>query len=227
MPEPQIVAAGGGGFCRELARHIVELAGGGTRTRVLYVGTASAEDPRYALEVGDLFGPEVEYTRAEFFPWPRPDLEEHLLRQDAVFVDGGNTANMLAVWRVHGFDRMLRRAWEQGVVLSGSSAGGICWFDQGVTDSFGPQLDGMDCLGFLQGSLCPHYDDEDRRRPVYHELLQNGMRAGYAAEAGVGLHFVGEELREVVSCREGSGAFRVELVDGEVRETRLEARHLG
>ncbi len=220
------MAVGGGGFCRAMAAYIVGLASR-SPTRVLWVGTASAEDARDALEVNDLFGPEVEFTRAEFFPWPRDDLEEHLLRQDVVFVGGGNTANMLAVWRVHGFDRMLRRAWEEGVIMSGSSAGGICWFEHGVTDSYGPQLAGMECLGFLPGSLCPHYDDEGLRRPVYRDLLLGGMPSGYAAEAGVGLQFAEGELREVVGCREGTAAFRVEVAAGEVVEERLAARHLG
>src|SRR5439155_13056443 len=123
------------------------------------------------------------------------DLRAHLLSQDAVFVSGGNTANLLAIWRAHGFEQIVREAWEQGVVLTGWSAGMICWFEAGVTDSFGPQLDGMrDGLGFLPGSACPHYDAEERRRPVYRRLVDDGFPAGYAADDGVGLHFVGTEL---------------------------------
>ncbi len=103
---------------------------------------------------------------------------------------------MLAVWRVHGFDELLREAWEQGVVLAGSSAGMICWFEAGVTDSYGPQLDGMrDGLGFLPGSACPHYDGEERRRPVYQELVAGGFPPGIAADDAVALHYVGTELR--------------------------------
>ena len=120
-----------------------------------------------------------------------------------IWVGGGNTANMLAIWRVHGFDRILREAWEQGVVLAGGSAGMICWFEAGVTDSFGPQLEGMrDGLGFLPGSACPHWDDEELRRPVYRRLIdEEGFPSGYAADSGVGLHFVGTELVEVLSDR--------------------------
>src|SRR5439155_19093128 len=137
------------------------------------------------------------------------------------FVGGGNTANMLAIWRVHGFDEVLREAWEQGVVLCGSSAGMICWFEAGVTDSFGPQLEGMrDGLGFLRGSACPHYDDEENRRPVYRRLVDDGFPPGYAADSGVGLHFGGSELVEVVSPREGATAYRIEPGS----ETALEAR---
>jgi dipeptidase E len=226
VPERQIVAIGGGLFCDGLADFLLGLTGR-ERPRVLYVGTASAEDPEQALRSYDRFGAQADVVRRlEFFPWPPAELEAFVLDHDLVFVGGGNTANMLAIWRVHGLDAILRSAWEQGVVLSGSSAGGICWFDGGVTDSFGPQLERMDCLGFLGGSFCPHWDDESERRPRYHALLREGMAAGYAAEAGVGLHFVGEELREVVACREGTGAYRVELDGGEVRELPLDVRTL-
>ncbi len=146
-----------------------------------------------------------------------------MLAQDAIFVSGGNTANMLAVWRVHGFDRILREAWEQGIVLAGSSAGMICWFEAGVTDSFGPQLEGMrDGLGFLPGSACPHYDGEERRRPVYQELVANGFPPGLAADDTAALHFVGTELREVVAAREGACGYRVEAG----AETPIDARLL-
>jgi dipeptidase E len=214
---------GGGKFCDGLARFAVESTGR-ERPRVLYVGTASAEDPAETLGLYDRFGGIGEVSRLEFFPWPPEDLREVVLGADLIFVGGGNTANMLAIWRVHGVDELLREAFERGVVLSGSSAGGICWFEQGMTDSFGPQLEQMDCLGFLGGSFCPHYDDEEQRRPRYHELLREGLAPGYAADSGVGLHFVDGELRDVVACEEGSKGYRVELRDGEVVETPIEAR---
>jgi dipeptidase E len=174
----------------------------------------------------DHFLPYAEISRLEFFPWPPEDLRELVLESDLVFVGGGNTANMLAIWRLHGVDALLREAWERGAVLAGSSAGGICWFEHGVTDSFGPQLGQMECLGFLPGSFCPHWDDEELRRPVYHRLLRDGFPAGYAADAGVGLHFIEGELQDVVACDEGSRAYRLEFRDGEVVEAPLEARVL-
>jgi dipeptidase E len=141
-----------------------------------------------------------------------------------IYIGGGNTANMLAIWRVHGFDRILREAWEAGVVLCGVSAGMICWFEAGVTDSFGPQLEGLrDGLGFLSGSACPHYDGEERRRPVYQQLVGEGFPSGVAADDLVGLHYVGEELKEVVTACEGSGAYRVEPGS----ETPIDTRYLG
>lgn len=140
-----------------------------------------------------------------------------MLDQDLLYVSGGNTANMLAIWRAHGFDAIVREAWEQGVVLAGWSAGMICWFEAGVTDSFGPQLEGMrDGLGFLAGSACPHYDGEERRRPVYQALVANGFPPGVAADDSVALHYVGTELREVVGARDDGAAYRVEP-EGEAR----------
>src|SRR5207249_6210984 len=119
-------------------------------------------------------------------------------------------ANMRGVGRAHGFDAVLREAWEAGVVLAGWSAGMICWFEAGVTDSFGAQLAGMECLGFLPGSACPHYDGEELRRPVYRRLVAEGMAPGYAADDGVALRFDGTELAEVVTCRAEATAYRVE-----------------
>jgi len=225
MATRTIVPIGGGKFCDGLARYLAELTGQ-TRPRMLYVGTASAEHPEFALRMYDRFGGLAEVSRLEFFPWPPEELRSTVLDQDLIFVGGGNTANMLAIWRVHGVDELLREALDGGIVLTGSSAGGICWWDKGVTDSFSPQLGAMDCLGFLSGSFCPHYDDEDNRRPVYHGLLRDGFPGGYAAEAGVGLQFVDGELREVVGCDEGAKAYRVEVRDGEVVEEPISARTL-
>jgi dipeptidase E len=225
MAERTIVPIGGGKFSDGLARFLVELTGR-ERPRVLYIGTAMAEDPAAALRMYDRFEGIAEVSRLEFFPWPPEDLRERVVEADLVFVGGGNTANMLAIWRVHGVDALMREAWESGVVLSGSSAGGICWWEHGVTDSFGPQLGPMDCLGFLPGSFCPHYDDEEKRRPVFHGLLRDGLPGGYAADAGVGLLFVDGDLRDVVGVDEGTSAYRVEVRDGEVLEEPVAARVL-
>jgi peptidase E len=207
MADRHILAVGGDPW--SVYDYALELAG--PSPLLLWVGTAGAEDAAVALAVHDRFAGRVDVRRVEFFPWPPPDLRELVLSAGAVVVGGGNTANMLAIWRVHGFDRLLREAWEQGVVLTGASAGMICWFEAGVTDSFGPQLHGMrDGLGFLPGSACPHYDAEELRRPVYRRLVDEGFPPGYAADDGVGLHFVGTELAEVVTARVGATAYRVE-----------------
>jgi dipeptidase E len=226
MPEPQIVAMGGLGEDDEagvLIRFVLGLTGK-KRPRVCLIPTANAEKPEFIVRFYEELNHSADCSHVSFFPWPPEDLRELVLAQDAIFVSGGNTANMLAVWRTHGFDQIVREAWEQGVVLAGSSAGMICWFEAGVTDSFGPQLDGMrDGLGFLPGSACPHYDGEERRRPVYQELVANGFPAGVAADDAVALHYVGTELREAVTTRDASRAYRLEPGS----ETAIDTRILG
>jgi peptidase E len=153
-----------------------------------------------------------------------------LLHQDAIYVGGGNTENMMAVWRVHGVDRALRRAWESGVVLAGLSAGSLCWFETGTTDSFGAGLAVLSGgLGFLPGSHAPHYDDEPTRRDHYQRLVAEGaLPAGYSADDGAGLVFHGAELAEVVTSRRDARGYRVERgPGGEAVETVLPARYLG
>ncbi len=202
MPEPQIVAMGGLGEDQEagtLIRFVLGLTGK-ERPRVCLIPTAGAEKAEYIVRFYAELNRFADCSHVTFFPWPPENLRELVLSQDVLFVSGGSTANMLAVWRAHGFDQIVREAWEQGIVLAGSSAGMICWFEAGVTDSFGPQLEGMrDGLGFLPGSACPHYDGEELRRPVYQELVANGFPPGIAADDAVGLHYVGTELREVVT----------------------------
>jgi peptidase E len=191
--------------------------------RVCFVPTASADPDWQLVRFYESFAHRAEASHLSFNPWPRADIREHVLAQDAIYVGGGSTANMLAIWRVHGFDAVLREAWERGVLLCGWSAGMICWFEAGVTDSFGQGLQGMrDGLGFLPGSACPHYDGESRRREVYPTLVAKGFPPGYAADDEAALHFVGTELREVVATRAGARAYRVEPG----AETPLEARLL-
>jgi dipeptidase E len=226
MAEPQIVALGGLGEDGEagvLIRFVLGLTGK-ERPRVCLIPTASAERPELIVTFYEELSGFAECSHLSFFPWPPEGLRELVLSQDALFVTGGNTANMLAIWRAHGFDQIVREAREQGIVLAGSSAGMICWFEAGVTDAFGPQLDGMrDGLRFLPGSACPHYDGEERRRPVYQELVAGGFPPGIAADDAVALHYVGTELHEVVAARPDARAYRVEPGN----ETALKPRVLG
>jgi peptidase E len=223
--ERQIVGLGGGGDTPEQNQRLHDYVLGVTgkeRPRLLWVPTAAADSDEYTVWFYETFNGRADVTVLKTFPWPPDDLRELVLGQDAICVSGGNTANMLAIWGVHGIDTLMREAWENGVLLWGASAGMICWFEAGVTDSFGPQLEGMECLGFLEGSACPHYDGEERRRPRYNELIAGGLPAGIAADDGVALHYVGTELREVVTCRPGAAAYRVTR-DG---EERLDTREL-
>jgi dipeptidase E len=208
---------------RKLEDYFLGLAGG-ARPRVLFVPTAVGDDAEATLRAYEQLGDRAQVSHLPFFPWPPAGLRELALAQDVIYVSGGNTANALAIWRAHGFDTILREAWEAGIVLTGWSAGMICWFEAGVTDSFGPQLEGMrDGLGFLPGSACPHYDGEDQRRPVYTRLVADGFPPGLAADDCVALRFEGTELAEVVSARSGAGAYRV-TPEG---EEPIEPRQLG
>jgi dipeptidase E len=218
MDFPQLFTLGGYPDERMLD-HLLSLARG---TKVLYVPTASNEDPARTVDWYVRLRGRAELTPLHFYPWPPDELRELTLAHDVVLVPGGNTANMLAIWRVHGFDAILREAWEAGILLTGWSAGMICWFEAGVTDSFGPELEGMhDGLGFLPGSACPHYDGEELRRPVYQGAVRGGFPSGIALDDAAGAHYVGTELREVVSSQAGRGGYRVGPDGEEPIDTRL------
>jgi dipeptidase E len=221
-----IVAMGGLPWQDEERRRLLEdyFVGltGKERPRLLFVPTAVADNPELTLWSYSALGDRAQVSHVSFFPWPPPDLRKLALEQDVIFVSGGNTANALAIWRAHGFDEVLHEAWEAGVVLAGWSAGMICWFEAGVTDSFGPQLEGMrDGLGFLPGSACPHYDGEAERRPVYTRLVADGFLPGLAADDCVALRFDGTDLAEVVTARAGARAYRVTAGGEEPIEPRL------
>jgi peptidase E len=195
--------------------------------RICVLNTAAGDDPRWTMYLYDRFaGHPARVSHLALFPMPNvPDPADLLLSQDVIFVGGGSVANMLAVWRVHGLDVIMRKAWHAGIVLAGSSAGGICWFEGGTTDSFGRELRPFtDGLGLLPGSFCPHYNSEPGRRPLYHRLIADGtLSGGIACDDGVGAHFIDDELTEVIADRPGSGAYRVEPG---ITETRLDARYL-
>ena len=207
-------------------------ADGRARPRVCFVGTASGDDAGYVARFHAAFDAVADATDLALFDRTVGDLETFVLEQDVIYVGGGNTANLLAVWRTHGLDGALRRAHDAGVVLTGLSAGSICWFEAGTTDSFGTGLAPLTGgLGFLAGSHSPHYDGEPERRPTYERLIAAGaLPAGYAADDGAALVFDGPDLIEVVSERAGATAYRVEPrgsgAGGAVRETPLTARAL-
>jgi peptidase E len=181
--------------------------------RIGVLTTAVGDDPAIVTRAYAWFGG----TRAEvghlaLFPMPNvADPEDFLLSRDLIFVGGGSVANMVAVWRVHELDRILRAAWQAGVVLAGVSAGAICWFNGGTTDSFGPDLRPFtDGLGFLEGSYCPHYDSEPGRRPLFTALVAGGvLPAGIACDDGAGAHFADGELDTVVTGLPGAAGYLV------------------
>jgi dipeptidase E len=231
----QIVAMGGGGFTEEPDNPVLDDwvldACAAERPRVLFLPTAGGDNPSYVAKFYTAFsGGHCDPSHLALFNRQVDDVRSLILSQDVVYVGGGNTASLLAVWRAHGLDAVLAEAWAAGVLLCGISAGMNCWFRQSVTDSFdvatlAPLHDG---LGLLGGSACPHYDGEEQRRPTYRRLVGDGvLEDGWAAEDGAALVFAGEALEEVVGSRPAAAAYRVTRRDGGVHEERLPARYLG
>lgn len=235
---PTIVATSGGYVAGRrtrlelgpLVHHAIDLAGRAGRPRVCHLGTAGGDQAWGRADLQDaaqVAG--VDLTHLTIFSMPNvEDVEGHLLGQDVVWVGGGSVANLLAVWRVHGLDEILRRVWEAGVVLAGVSAGSICWYVGGTTDSFGPELrpvtNGLALLPYGNGV---HYDSEARRRPLVHALVADGtLPTTHCTDDGVGLVYRGTELVEAVSERPGQGAYVVRRDGARAVEERLEPRRL-
>ena len=212
-------------------KYAIELTGQ-ARPRLCVLNTAVGDDPNAYLRFYDRLAETPARVRhLALFPMPNvTDPEDLLMSQDVIFVGGGSVANMVAVWRVHGIDEILRKAWHAGIVLAGSSAGGICWFEGGTTDSFGMRLRPFtDGLGMLPGSFCPHYNSEQERRPLYRRLVADGtLPDGVACDDGAGAHYVDETLAELVADRPEANAYRV-AADGAggAFETVLDVRFLG
>ncbi|MEJ2866293.1 peptidase E [Actinomycetospora sp. OC33-EN08] len=215
-----------------LTLHAVELAGvTGRAPRVCLVPTAVGDDPRLVMTFYDnAWRQGWSASHVSLLPMPNvDDLREHLLGQDVIWVWGGSVAGLLALWRLHGLDAILREAWEAGVVLTGVSAGSICWHVGGTTDSFGPELRPItNGLGFLPYANGVHHDSEPSRRPTLRRLVGDGaLPTAHATDDGAGLLYRGTDLVEALTERDGAGAYRVErAVDGSVTEEELPVRRL-
>jgi len=215
-----------------LVHHAVELSGvTGRAPRVSVLNTASGDQAYFAAQTADagrLAG--FDLSRLDLFPMPSvDDVEGHLLAQDVVWVMGGSVVNLLAVWRAHGLHAVFERVWRAGVVLSGISAGSLCWHVGGTTDSFGPDLRPVtDGLALVPYGHSPHYDSEQQRRPLTHRLVAGAtLPTSYCADNGVGLHYRGTELVEAVTERAGQGAYVVRRQpDDTAREDRIDPRPL-
>ncbi|OHX55230.1 peptidase E [Planococcus salinarum] len=225
----QIIAMGGGGFLMEpenplLDRYILQQAEK-AKPEICYIGTASGDAESMTQKFYERFRKEncVPSDLSLFKP-PVRDLESFVLDKDIIYVGGGNTKNLLALWREWGLDDILRKALDQGVVLAGISAGSICWFEEGVTDSYGDGLEPLKALGFLSGSNCPHYDGEPERRPTYRKLVDEGiLQAGIAADDGAAIHYVDGEVKKIVSSRPDAKAYFV----SPGKEEMLKTEYLG
>jgi peptidase E len=228
----QIIVMGGGGFSMEpdnlaLDRYILAQSKK-PRPRICFLPTASGDAESYIFKFYDAFSKlECQPTYCSLFKPPTADLESFLLSQDILYVGGGNTRSMLALWKEWGLDEILRIAYWSGVVLAGISAGANCWFEQCLTDSVPGQLLSWPGLGLLPGSFSPHYDGEPERRPAFQHLLAEGkMKPGWAAEDGAAAHFVDDKLWRLVSSRPGARVYRLSYTDGKVIEEALETQIL-
>lgn len=240
--QPTIIATSGGFFADgsgsdpqnlrpgPFFKLAAELAGAGPHPRLCIIATAVGDDMHRLAAQHNAFA-KIGFVSSHLALFPMPnvsDVREHLLSQDVIWVGGGSTANLLALWQVHELGPVLRECWEAGVVLAGVSAGSLCWHIGGTTDSFGLPLQVItDGLAFLPYSNSPHHDAEPERRPLIHRLIAEGVLPdGYATENGTGLVFFGTELHEAVSEVPGKTAYALVRSDGKTVETALTTRLL-
>lgn len=229
----RIFTMGGGGFSMEpenpaLDDFLLSLSRNPRRPKVCFVPTASGDHEGYVAHFRESFGNgRADASVLSLFAREHADLREFVLGQDVIYVGGGSTANLLAVWRIHGLDAIFREAYDEGVVLAGISAGMNCWFEASVTDSYGPELAPLsDGLGFLPGSACPHYDGEELRAGTFRDLVADGFPAGHAADDGCGLLFEDGRLADVVSSRPKADGYYVADSPEGPTERPLGARYL-
>ena len=217
----------GGGFRTPFIRHLATLTGK-DRPKLCYLPTASADRESGIIRWYENCAPlnVIPSVQASFISSGRmtETFAEVLLSVDGIVVSGGNTLNQQVIWKAHGIDEVLRDAWDRGIVLGGASAGSLCWFEEGTTDSRPKELSKIECLGFLKGSHSPHYDAEEDRRPTYHRLIKSGeLKPGYACDNDAGIFFQDNDVAQVVRTREDANAYYVDLQDGEIVETKFEA----
>lgn len=212
----------GGGFDTSFIRYMAQLTGK-PRPRLCYLPTASADRPDGSITWFRNCAPldVVPFVQESFIASTRQSQgwDEVLLSMDGIVASGGNTLNQQAIWKAQGIDEVLREAWDRGIVLGGASAGSLCWFEEGTTDSRPKVLTTVKCLGFLKGSHSPHYDAEAARRPTYHRLIGSGeMLPGYACDNNAGIYFEDNEVRRVVATRQGAMVYHVSVAGGQVVE---------
>lgn len=230
-PTPRQILLAGGGFGTAFIRYMAELTGK-EFPRLCYLPTASADRESGIIRWYENCAPLSVHplVQASFISSYRMDQswEDVLLSMDGIVVSGGNTLNQQAIWKVQGIDEVLREAWDRGIVLGGASAGSLCWFEEGTTDSRPQEVTKIEGLGFLRGSHSPHYDAEAVRRPTYHRLIGSGeLKPGYACDNDAGIYFIDNEVSRVVKTREAAGVYYVELDGGKIVETELPAEMIG
>ena len=219
----QIIAIGGGGFGRSPGEGLIEKyildQSEKDVPNICFIPTATGDNEAYKVNYYSTFYKlDCLPSHLDFFK-RTPDLKELILKQDIIFVGGGNTKSMLAVWKDWGLDLLLKEAYEKGVIMSGVSAGAICWFDQGITDSWAEDLKVMDCLGFIEGACCPHYDEEPQRKPSLNKFItEKVLKSCYAVDGGCALHIEDEKEFKSVVFSKNKNSFLVEMKDNQVAE---------
>jgi peptidase E len=206
------------------------LANAGPHPRLCIIGTAVGDNPLWYSSIQQAFSKlDMVVSNLCLFPMPNyDDVEAHLEKQDIIWVSGGSTANLLALWRLHGLDKHLESAWRAGVVLMGVSAGSLCWHVGGTTDSFRLPLQPVtNALGWLPYSNSPHHDAEAERRPLIHRLIADGtLPDGYATDNGAGLIYRGTDLYEAISENPDALAYEIRREGDMAVETPLPTRQL-
>ena len=222
-----IIAIGGGGFGRnpnhrKIEKYILELTGK-EKPNVVFFPTASAENQAYIIQFYKCFTKmSCEPSHVTFFQ-RTPRLDSIINKADVIYVGGGNTKSMLAVWREWKLDKLLLKAYNNGKILCGVSAGAICWFEQGITDSWASNLNVMDCLGFLPEMACPHYQEEKDRRPDVHKMLKQGKcGSGWAIDGGAAIHFKNGKYYKSIQFYSDSYVHYVSIKNGVVKEDKKE-----
>ena len=222
----QIIAIGGGGFGRNPNKPIIEKyitsQSKEEKPNVCFIPTASAEDKAYTVNFYTAFSKlNCQPTHINLFQ-RTPRLDSIISKQDIIYVGGGNTKSMLAVWREWKLDKMLMKAYKNGAILCGVSAGAICWFEEGVTDSWASNLNVIDCLGILKGCCCPHYDGEKDRKPSVEKfIINNQISSCYALDDGSAIHYKNGKIHNAVIFYSGANVYKVEKQNDSVVHTVL------
>ena len=221
--DKQIIAIGGGGFGRNPGDGVIEQyildQTGKEQPNICFIPTATGDNEAYKVNYYSTFSKlDCNPIHLDFFK-RTPDLEQLIPQQDAIFVGGGNTKSMLAVWKDWNLDKLLKEAYKKGVVMSGVSAGANCWFERAVVDSWEEDLRVIDCMGFIKGICCPHYDEEPQRRPAVKTFLEDGIiDSCYSVEGNCALHIKNDDEYLSVDFGKEKNAYIVSIDDGKVKE---------
>lgn len=232
MIKRRALTMGGGGFLEEpenplLDQFLISLANK-KNPKVCFIPTASG-DAKSALDkfYDAMKLHKVEPSHLSLFKPPEGSLRDFVFDKDVFYVGGGNTRNLIVLWKEWGLDKLLKKAYAAGKVMGGISAGSICWYQQGVTDSVTGELNALKCVGILKGSNCPHYDIEVERRPAYHRLIRKGMPSGIACENSVAAYFENDKFVEFVSSVASKSGYLVSKSGKKIVETKIKPRFLG